>query len=181
MRQDEPVIVEEIKRLGQIVASSGPESREVNTESLIEILTKLMNSRIYRALNSDELAGIYSGLYWFYSNSTQLDPVIDSEILVGEVFGDEELSIFIVADKLLEHDQFPGELFEYLLANPQHFEMGFTEPDWVATKQMSELQFLRLWNCFGDQMPEFKKGFREQILRNPEVPKELSSLSVWED
>lgn len=174
------MIVEELKEFGEMLGGSSAADYERNNEVYAKLLQKIIQPRVYKALEPMELVGVYGGLAWLSQNSEEFAEVVDSDLLTGlSDFDGDGNNLYVVLDLMLSQESFPSAAIDFYLQNPEFLELGFTEPDWVAKRELTEKQFLRLWNCLPSA--DFKKGYREQMLKNPHLPQDLKGLSVWED
>ena len=175
------MIMDEIKDFAESLSKSDPSQFEKNSENFCKLLTKISTPRVYKSFSSIELAGVYGGLCWLSENSGDFAEVIDETLLTGDEFDGSGVSLYTVLDLMLSQEEFPDSALNFYLENPKFFEFGFTEPSWIATRKLSERTFYRLWNVFSVNSPDFQKGYREKIQENPNCPKDLRHLSIWEE
>ena len=173
------MIYDEIESFAEILGNSVPADFETNNQRYCKIMERLVNPRVLKSLTPLELVQVHAGLCWLAMNSSEFCEVVDEELLTGGYeFDDDGNNLYVVLDSLLSQDDFPMEVIDHLVHNPEMLYCGFNEPDWVAIKNMPEKLFLRLWSSFEDP---FKKGYREQMLKNPHLPESLKGLNWWDD
>jgi hypothetical protein len=173
------MILEEIEGLVEKLQNSNPADFETNNLRYCKIMNRLVNPRILKSLTDSELVGIHAGLCWLSMNSSDFSDVIDEELVSGGFeFDDDGNSLYVVLDSLLSQEGFPLVIIDHLVHNPEMLYCGFNAPDWVASKNMPEKLFLRLWSSLEDP---FSKGYREQMIKNPHLPESLKGLNWWEN
>jgi hypothetical protein len=173
------MIFEEIQGLADLLHDSNPADYETNNLRYCKIMERLVNPRVLKSLTPTELVQIHAGLCWLSMNSSTFSDVIDEELISGGFeFDDDGNNLYVVLDSLLSQQDFPSEVIDHLVHNPEMLYCGFNEPDWVAIKKMPEKLFLRLWSSLEDP---FQKGYRQQMAKNPYLPESLKGLNWWDD
>jgi hypothetical protein len=173
------MILEDIEGLVELLQKSNPADYETNNLRYCKIMDRLVNPRNLKSLTESELVGIHAGLCWLSMNSSTFSDVIDEELVSGGFeFDDDGNNLFVVLDSLLSQESFPLVVLDHLVHNPEMLYCGFNEPDWVTIKKMPEKLFLRLWSSLEDS---FKKGYRQQMVKNPHLPDSLKGLNWWDD
>lgn len=173
------MVIEDLEELVELLQKSKSADFELNNERYSKIAKRLINPRTLKSLTASELVGIHAGLCWLSINSSQFAEVIDEDLISGGYeFDDDGNNLYVLLDLLLSQEEFPMAVIDHLVHNPEMLYCGFTEPDWVAIKNMPEKFFLRLWTSLEG---EFKKGYRQQMTKNPFLPESLKGLNWWED